>query len=133
MDEKPQNTSKINIDTTLYDISKKLMRRGYSDAQVRQFLIEKGLTSSDAYIIVRRITEEKLQNHGKKVSRAKRNSAFVYMVIGGAIFGYGVFATVSSYEAASNLPFGGEYTIHWGAMAVGGILFLRGLTQLVNF
>jgi uncharacterized membrane protein len=60
---------------------------------------------------------------------ANRTAGLVKILIGGVVCILGIIATNASYSAASP---GGNYTLFYGAIIMGGLFFLWGLAQLAT-
>jgi hypothetical protein len=54
------------------------------------------------------------------------------MVVGAVCCIIGIVVTVGTYLNAASSPTGGRYIIAWGAMLFGGIMFLRGVFQVLK-
>ncbi|MFO1066789.1 MAG: hypothetical protein U0892_23265 [Pirellulales bacterium] len=95
---------------------------GRSPAQVKSALIERGLDSASADVVVDGLVG---------AQRSSQNSAAIRnIVIGGLFCVGGTVITIATYSAATQG--GGRYMVCWGAIVYGFIQFIRGIGQLVS-
>lgn len=99
-------------------------RAGDSPERVEAKLIESGLTEGEAAALVRATFRPE--------QSAARSSAGWAMLGGLALMAVGGGATFASYSAAASNPGGGSYTIWWGPVVWGGVIFVGALVRFVS-
>ena len=112
---------------------------GKTNDQVRNELIGKGLIQKDAQSIVKNarmlyaanpnvtnVTDNLRRSVAAQRGWKRMRSGFFWLVLGSLI-------PWGTYSVAASSPYGGSYTICYGAIALGGIYFLWGLLEwLIN-
>jgi DNA-directed RNA polymerase subunit RPC12/RpoP len=104
-----------------------LLSRGLSPQQVRQQLVERGVSQIETERVVDTLAPESRSKSSPQTDG--RNSGVTNMLVGGVVCFIGVAVTVGSYVAAEP---GGYFLLAYGPIIFGGIQFIRGLVQLVS-
>lgn len=105
----------------VYSHAAELMRNGVRDSEIIANLVEQGLESETAEIVVNNLIEMRAK---QKQEQGQKNMGFgALWCIGGTV------VTVATYNAASG---GGHYVVAWGAIVFGAVQFLQGLSQYTS-
>jgi hypothetical protein len=104
----------------VYDVARKLIRKGGTNEEVEAALIARGVNQKAAASVV--INTLKIRAD----TRASSGDGMKNMLSGGIVCGLGLTITIGTYLLAAN---GGIYVVAWGAILVGGIQFVRGLME----
>lgn len=103
----------------IYRYTAQQLEAGVSGPNIVQQLVERGLSTQDAAMVVRQTREARTE--GRHAAGRKN------MLIGALWCVGGLAVTFFSYQSASTG--GGSYVVTWGAVVFGGIQFVRGLAQ----
>ncbi|MDP6046663.1 MAG: hypothetical protein QGH94_02475 [Phycisphaerae bacterium] len=104
----------------VYDVARKLIRKGGTNQEVETALIARGVNQKAAASVV--INTLKMRAD----TRASGGAGMKNMLAGGICCIGGLAITLVTYQLAAN---GGIYIVAWGAILFGGIQFVRGLIE----
>jgi hypothetical protein len=102
-------------------IAAEQMIQGADPSEIEASLTQRGLDTAEAAGVVDELKRVKAET--RKVAAQKNMFYGAFWCIGG------IAVTVLTYQTAADMG-GGRFIIAWGAMLVGAIQFLRGVTQL---
>lgn len=95
---------------------------------MRQFQVDKaGIKQIEQYLLAYVVAA------GPEAVNAMKNVAIRDTIIGVALAIVGVVITVMSYQAAANNPEGGSYTITYGLVLFGLIMFGKGIYGFIQW
>lgn len=94
----------------------KMANNGVSATQMKEDLINQGLTADDADIVVNKVSQ--------MIKESKKENGKKDMLYGALWCIGGIVVTAITYSAASG---GGTYIVAWGAIFWGAIQFIKGL------
>lgn len=106
----------------VYSFAAEQLVSGQSPDQVKSALIERGMDSASAGVVVNGLVDAQ---RSSQTSAAIRN-----IVVGGLFCVGGTVITIATYSAAAQG--GGRYVVFWGAIVFGFIQFIRGIGQLIT-
>lgn len=104
------------IDTVYQYTINKMANNGVSATQMKEDLINQGLTADDADIVVNKVSQ--------MIKESKKENGKKDMLYGALWCIGGIVVTAITYSAASG---GGTYIVAWGAIFWGAIQFIKGL------
>lgn len=106
--------------------AQELKSEGVAPAETLHTLINEGYSEEVAARSVVEAWKTEIEHVKQQEKRRGHPDAAKNMVIGGLWCLGGIIVTAATYSAAQG---GGTYVVAWGAIAFGGIQFLRGLFQ----
>lgn len=109
------------IDTVYQYTINKMANNGVSATQMKEDLINQGLTADDADIVVNKVSQ--------MIKESKKENGKKDMLYGALWCIGGIVVTAITYSAASG---GGTYIVAWGAIFWGAIQFIKGLINSFN-
>jgi hypothetical protein len=104
-----------------------LMRRGMTDQEVRNQLMQMGLSREAAAFVVDKLDHVRIRVDRHKAMRY----ALIQAIIGAAVLAVGVLITIGSYRDAANVGTG-TYVIAWGTVAFGALRFVSAISILLS-
>lgn len=119
-----QQLSEEQMVQAVYDFAANEMLKGATPQQVQARLIEQGLDTETAGIVVSNLVAAR--------SDAIRGAGNKNMLYGALWCVGGLVVTVWTYSAAASSG-GGTYVVAWGAILFGAIQFFRGVYQAMSY
>ena len=121
---KPEN-QQDELLRDMYPVALQLKLEGKNKAEIKQLWGKKGLNPQSAKTLVNMLVDTDVPPPKDMI----REAAWHEMKIGAIIAVAGIVISFMSYQNAVNSPEGGTYTIVWGIVVFGIIIFGKGLAK----